>query len=201
MSIRHLTCINMARFTRWNIRERNEDTRFSFQPDVPFHWNAWLSYGILRRSACVVMSPRSLHRAVNRDATFGTEAHYFSYSLTIRPWTRGGDSEAEEEPFSGGPSALLEVRRRRKCPAAIVWGRFNKRRCHRTRFSRSLPLLLSPTFRSGCFRILTYGWRLVAAISTLRLLDSNFKASIKLWMDLIFCRMRSIGAGEGRSLH
>jgi len=93
------------------------------------------SFGILRRSPHVVMSPRSLHRAVNRDATFGTESHYFSYSLTIRPWTRGGDSEAEEELLSGGPSALLEVRRRRKCPAAIVWGRFNKRRCHRTRLS------------------------------------------------------------------
>lgn len=41
------------------------------------------------------------HRAVNHDATFGMEPHYFSYSLTIRLWTRGGDSEAEEEPLSG----------------------------------------------------------------------------------------------------
>lgn len=84
----------------------------------------------------------TIHRAgKDGDATFGTGPHYFSYFLTICLWTRG-DSEVEEEPL-----ALLEVRRRGKRPAAIVWSRLNKRRYHRTR-------LLVP--RPGCLRILTY---------------------------------------------
>lgn len=51
---------------------------------------------------------------VRRDASFGMEPHYFSYSLTIRLWTRGGDSETEEEPLSGsslGGSPLREASR------------------------------------------------------------------------------------------
>lgn len=56
-------------------------------------------------------------------------------------------------------SALLVVRRRRKRPAAIVWNRFNKRRCRPMRFS------LVPW--SGCLRsTLTLLLRLDAAIST-----------------------------------
>jgi len=71
-----------------------------------------ISFFFFQRSVYVVISSLPLflpvpHRAVNHDATFGMEPHYFSYSLTIRLWTRGGDSEAPKRNLS----ALLVVRR------------------------------------------------------------------------------------------
>lgn len=64
-----------------------------------------ISFFFVQRSVYVVISSLSLflpvpHRAINHDATFGMEPHYFSYFLTIRLWTRGGDSEAPKRNLS-----------------------------------------------------------------------------------------------------
>ena len=58
------------------------------------------------------------------------QGHYFSYFLTIR---------LDARCFGRGARALLEVRRRGKHPAAIVWSPLNKRRYHRESGSSASP--------------------------------------------------------------
>ena len=60
-------------------------------------------------------------RAVESVTPLSVQGHYFSYFLTIR---------LDARCFGRGARALLEVRRRGKHPAAIVWSPLNKRRYH-----------------------------------------------------------------------
>lgn len=63
-----------------------------------------------------------IRRAVESVTPLSVQGHYFSYFLTIR---------LDARCFGRGARALLEVRRRGKHPAAIVWSPLNKRRYHR----------------------------------------------------------------------
>ena len=69
-------------------------------------------------------------RAAESVTPVSAQGHYFSYFLTIR---------LDARCLGRGARALLEVRRRGKHPAAIVWSPLNKRRYHRESGSPASP--------------------------------------------------------------
>lgn len=136
----------------------------TFKPDVSFHWDDWLS-----RNFFFFLGDRCVRRyklplpLPSRSSSSGKPWRHFRHGAPLFLLLFNDPSVDTRRRFRGRRgtslgifSALLVVRRRRKRPAAIVWNRFNKRRCH--------PMLVP---WSGCLRsTLTLLLRLDAPMST-----------------------------------
>lgn len=132
-------------------------TLHTFKRDVSFHWDDWLSWNSFfffpLGDRCVrrCKLPLPLPPLPPSSSSSGKPWRHFRHGAPLFLLLFNDPSVDTRRRFRGRrgtslgiDSALLVVRRRRKRPAAIVWNRFNKRRCH--------PMRLSLVPWSGCLR-------------------------------------------------